>query len=160
MTTDLFGKSSHSSFHDTSMSDQYSHWMSQQRMPVLNPLLFVTRNTIFQTVYQAMAKAPFKIVLSIADVFCELFWQTLYGYGSSTYGQVGAGACIEYTEFTRVSDLSHVSHVTCGRYHTLATDRHGRLVQVLCHIIGWYGCYLARYPTQTFSNITDISLMK
>ena len=158
MTTDLFGKSSHSSFRDTSMSDQYSHWMSQQRMPVLCPLPNV--KTIFQTVYQAIAKAPFKIVLSIADFFCKLFWQTLYGYGSSTYGQVGAGACIEYTEFTGVSDLTHVSHVTCGRYHTLATDRHGRLVQVLCHIIGWYGCYPARYPTQTFSNITDISLMK
>lgn len=54
------------------------------------------------------------------------YWLQVYGYGSSKYGQVGTGACENYSQPVRLVDTGDIVDVICGRYHTLAIDRHGR----------------------------------
>ncbi|XP_067929562.1 uncharacterized protein [Watersipora subatra] len=50
----------------------------------------------------------------------------LYGTGHSSYGQVGAGGTREYIHPVKV-DMKDCVDVICGRYHTLAIDKYGRL---------------------------------
>ncbi|RXG50709.1 Ultraviolet-B receptor UVR8 [Armadillidium vulgare] len=54
---------------------------------------------------------------------------SVYGWGSSRYGQVGTGGTGRYPRPTLISSFINVKviHVACGQYHSLAVTKEGKL---------------------------------